>query len=49
MIQITDRDGRIHLLAPEAIARITETGVSAKWHGTQCYVKTFDGKTIDAR
>ena len=49
MIKITDTNGSIHMLSADGIARITEAGVSGKWHGIQAYVKTFDGKTIDAR
>jgi len=37
---------------PNAIARLVEPGTSGKWHGVNCYVKTFDGvncyvKTFD--
>lgn len=46
MIKITDMDGRTHYLAPNAIARIVEAGPN--WHGIRSYVKTFDGKTIEA-
>ncbi|WP_454691189.1 hypothetical protein [Achromobacter aloeverae] len=46
MIRITNMDGRVHYLAPAAIARIVEAG--ANWHGIRSYVKTFDGKTIEA-
>lgn len=49
MIKITDTSGATHYLHPNAIARIVEAGVSSKWHGIQAYVKTFDGKTIEAR
>lgn len=49
MIKITDSRGKVHWLAPTAIAKISEAGESSKWHGTNCYVKTFDGQTIEAR
>lgn len=49
MIRVTDLNGQTHLLHPDAIARITEAGVSGKWHGIMAYVKTFDGQTIEAR
>lgn len=48
MIKITDIDGRIHMLNPSAIAKISEAGDSGKWHGIQSYVKTY-GATIEAR
>lgn len=49
MIRVTDLNGQTHLLHPDAIARITEAGVSGKWRGIMAYVKTFDGQTIEAR
>lgn len=45
MIRVTDLNGQTHLLHPNTIARITEAGVSGKWHGIMAYVKTFDGQT----
>ena len=49
MIQLTDINGRTHAIHPDAIARLVESGTSGKWHGVSCYVKTFDGDTIEAR
>ena len=49
MIQLTDINGRTHAIHPDAIARPVEPGTSGKWHGINCYVKTFDGDTIEAR
>ena len=49
MIQLTDINGRTHAIHPDAIARLVEPGTSGKWHGINCYVKTFDGNTIEAR
>mgnify|MGYP003583555458 CR=1 FL=1 len=49
MIKLTDTEGRATYLAPDAIAQITEAGTASHWHGIRCYVKTFDGKTIEAR
>ena len=49
MIQLTDINGRIHAIHPDAIARLVEPGPSGKWHGINCYVKTFDGDTIEVR
>ena len=30
------------------IARVTEAGVSSRWHGIRAYVRTRDGLTIEA-
>ena len=49
MIKLTDAEGRATYLAPDAIAQITEACTSSQWHGIRCYMKTFDGKTIEAR
>ena len=47
MIQLTDINGRTHAIHPDAIAHLVEPGTSGKWHGINCYVKTFDGYTIE--
>ena len=47
MIQLTDIDGRTHAIHPDAIARLVEPGNSGKWLGVNCYVKTFNGDTIE--
>jgi len=49
MIQLTDINGRAHAIHPDAIARLVEPGTSGKWHGANCYVRTFDGDTIEVR
>ena len=49
MIQLTEIDGRTHALHPDAIARLVEPGTSGKWHGINCYVRTFDNVTIEVR
>ena len=49
MIQLTDINGRTYAIHPDAIARLVESGTSGKWHGANCYVKTFDGDTIEVR
>ena len=49
MIQLTDINGRTHAIHPDAIARLVEPGTSGKWHGVNCYVRTFDGDTIEVR
>lgn len=47
MIQLTDINGRTHAIHPDAIAHLVEPGTSGKWHGVNCYVKTFYGDTIE--
>lgn len=49
VIRLTDLDGRSHYLAPNATAQVSEAGASSQWHGINCYVKTFDGKTIECQ
>ena len=49
MIQLTDINGRTHAIHPDAIARLVEPGTSGKWHGVNCYVKTFDGRALEVR
>lgn len=46
MIVLYDADGRKHLVAKTAIAKITEAQVSSQWHGTKCFVQLFDGSRI---
>ena len=47
MIQLTDINGRTHALHPDAIARLVEPGTSGKWLGINCYVKPFNGDTLE--
>ena len=49
MIEQTNIDGRRVVVAASAIVRITETGVSSKWHGINSIVKTSDGITIECK
>ena len=49
MIQLTDINGRVHVIHPDAIARLVEPGSSGKGRGINCYVRTFDGDTIEVR
>ncbi len=49
MIRLTDINGQTHYLAPETIARITEAGASSQWHGIRAFVRTSEGRTIEAR
>ena len=49
MIKLTDISGRTHAIHPDAIARLVEPGTIGKWYGINCYVRTFDGDTIEVR
>ena len=49
MIQLTDINGRVHAIHPDAIARLVEPGSSGKGRGINCYVRMFDGDTIEVR
>lgn len=40
MIRLTERNGQIHYVAPQNIARVSEAGVSSRWHGIRAYVRT---------
>ena len=50
MIRLTSPNSsgyETHYVAPAAIARITEAGVSSQWHGIRSIVKLFDGTTLE--
>jgi NTP pyrophosphatase (non-canonical NTP hydrolase) len=50
MIRLTSPTGNgyeTHFIAPTAIARITEAGVSSQWHGIRSFVKLFDCTTLE--
>ena len=49
MIELTTTNGRKVYLAPGAIAEVVEAGPSSQWHGVCAYVRTFDGRTIEAQ
>lgn len=49
MIQLTDIKGMVHAIHPDAIARLVEPGSIGKLYGINCYVRTFDGDTIELR
>ena len=49
MIELTLHDGKSVWLAPDAIASITEAGAASQWFGTRSFVRTFDGRTFEAR
>ena len=49
MIEVTDRNGRIHLLNPDGIVRVEEAGASSQWHGIRCHIKTSDGAVIECQ
>lgn len=48
MITITGLNGERHAVAASAVKKITEAGVSGKWHGIQCYVRLNDGTSIES-
>ncbi len=49
MIEVTDRNGRTHLLNPDGIVRVEEAGASSQWHGFRCHIKTTDGAIIECQ
>lgn len=49
MVKITDINGSTVYLAHSAIASVTEAGAASQWHGIRSFVRTFDGKTLEAR
>lgn len=49
MIKLTQYNGGAVYLAPDAIARITEAGVSSQWHGIRSIVTTFDKQTLEVQ
>lgn len=46
MIKVNGLNGRLHYLHPDAVASIIDAGPN--WHGIRAYVRTFDGKVIEA-
>lgn len=48
MISITNYRGERVLLAPSAIATVTQASPSSQWHGIRAYIKLFDGKVIES-
>jgi len=36
-----------HYLAPNAIALVTEAGMSSQWHGIRAFVHLFDGAVLE--
>lgn len=49
MIEVTDRNGRVHLLNPDGIVRVEEAGASSQWHGIRSHIKTTDGAVIECQ
>ncbi len=49
MICVTGINGERHALHPNAIAKVTEAGVSGRWHGINTYIKLFNGQTLEVR
>jgi hypothetical protein len=48
MVKIIDYNGKTHYVAADAVAKISEAGVSSQWHGIRSIVKCFDGTVIEA-
>ncbi|MDQ0035890.1 hypothetical protein J2W30_003663 [Variovorax boronicumulans] len=49
MIRVFDSNSNEVYLAAEAIASVVQAGASSQWHGIRSFVKTFDGRTIEAQ
>ena len=49
MIEVTDSNGRKHLLSPDAIVRVSEAETSSQWHGIRSYIETMHGRTIECQ
>lgn len=49
MIRLTDINGRLHFLRPDAIARVSQPGDSSAWYGVRAYVATFDQQLLEVR
>lgn len=49
MIEVSDINGRRHLLSVQDIARIIEASASSQWHGIRAIVRTADGAVIEVR
>ena len=49
MIEVTDSNGRKHLLNPDAIVRVSEAETSSQWHGIRSYIETMHGRTIECQ
>lgn len=47
MIKLTIIDGRTYAIRPDAVARLIEAETSKKRQGIHCYVRTFDGDTLE--
>lgn len=47
MITVHDRSGMKHMLSPAAIALISPTEVSSRWHGIRSTVRLHDGKVLE--
>lgn len=49
MIEVTDINGRRHLLNPDGIVRVSEAATSSQWHGIRSYIETMHGRTIECQ
>ncbi|AOV02767.1 hypothetical protein [Delftia tsuruhatensis] len=49
MIEVTDINGRKHLLNPDGIVRVSEAATSCQWHGIRSHIVTMHGATIECQ
>ncbi|WP_338499930.1 hypothetical protein [Delftia tsuruhatensis] len=49
MIEVTDINGRRHLLNPDGIVRVSEASTSCQWHGIRSHIVTMPGATIECQ
>lgn len=49
MIEVTDSNGRKHLLNPDGIVRVSEAETSGQWHGIRSYIETMHGRIIECQ
>lgn len=49
MIEVTDSNGRKHLLNPDGIVSVSEAGASSQWHGIRSHIVTMHGATIECQ
>lgn len=49
MIEVTDSNGRKHLLNPDGIVRVSEAATSSQWHGIRSHIVTMHGEAIECQ
>lgn len=48
MIRVRDLNGKVHLVNPTEISRVSEAAASARWHGVASFVHLRDGTVIES-